>query len=258
MKRTPAIIIGLTMVVVLLISLSGCFPGNGNIFDFDGDPIASIVASPNAGDAPVTVNFTGSEISGANHNISVWKWTFGDGASGFGESVTHTYTKPGNYIAVLKISTTDGEFNTTTQSIEVTGQAQNDSGCGECVNAYLWPSSGTTYGSGTIAYFQIRGGGGCSYYTSPCSSNSPFETMTCIPGFEYYDYPIRPYCQTCQFSWGATLNGSSIAIEVYGNWGQDALIRIPNCSSGKLRVWVSYIDQCGTSRTVANNTYSIY
>jgi len=251
MKRTPAIIVGLTMVAVLLISLSGCFLNNS-------DPIASIMASPNAGDAPVTVNFTGREISGANLNVSVWKWTFGDGASGFGETVAHTYTEPGNYFAVLKITTIDGNIDTATQSIEVTGQAQNDSGCSECTNAYLWPSSGTTYGSGTIAYFQVRGGGYCSPYTSPCSSNSPFETMTCIPGFEYCDYPIRPYCQTCQFSWGATLNGSSIAIEVYGNWGQDALVRIPNCSPGNLRIQVTYVDGCGTGHTVDTNSYQVY
>jgi len=71
-------------------------------------PVASIDASPVSGKAPLVVNFDGSG-STDDAGISNWLWDFGDGASGSGETTSHTYTAAGEYTATLTVS--DGEFS---------------------------------------------------------------------------------------------------------------------------------------------------
>ena len=71
-------------------------------------PVASIDASPVSGKAPLVVSFDGSGSSD-DAGISNWLWDFGDGASGSGETTSHTYTTAGEYTATLTVS--DGEFS---------------------------------------------------------------------------------------------------------------------------------------------------
>ena len=71
-------------------------------------PVASIDASPVSGKAPLVVSFDGSGSSD-DTGISNWLWDFGDGASGSGETTSHTYTTAGEYTATLTVS--DGEFS---------------------------------------------------------------------------------------------------------------------------------------------------
>lgn len=71
-------------------------------------PVASVDASPVSGKAPLVVSFDGSGSSD-DAGISNWLWDFGDGASGSGETTSHTYTVAGEYTATLTVS--DGEFS---------------------------------------------------------------------------------------------------------------------------------------------------
>jgi PKD repeat protein len=64
---------------------------------------SSLVAPVND---PVTFDSSGSKSGGAN--IVSWKWDFGDGQSGEGESVEHVYKKSGKYFVDI-IFTTDSE-----------------------------------------------------------------------------------------------------------------------------------------------------
>src|SRR5262249_27831757 len=53
-------------------------------------PIASISATPLSGNAPLTVQFDGNRSYDSDGTISSFAWTFGDGATGTGSSVSHT------------------------------------------------------------------------------------------------------------------------------------------------------------------------
>ncbi len=45
--------------------------------------------------------FTGPEIDGEENPILTWEWAFGDGTTGSGRSVTHSYTTSGTYTVTL-------------------------------------------------------------------------------------------------------------------------------------------------------------
>ncbi|MBE3088741.1 MAG: PKD domain-containing protein, partial [Actinobacteria bacterium] len=56
--------------------------------------------------------FDGSSSSDEDGTIVSYSWDFGDGSTGSGVTVTHTYSAPGNYKATL-IVTDDGDMQDT-------------------------------------------------------------------------------------------------------------------------------------------------
>ncbi len=70
-------------------------------------PMVSISAMPKVGQAPLGVDFAGGGIDPAGGQFVVFNWSFGDGATGTGAFVTHTYTKPGTYIVTLSGTTSN-------------------------------------------------------------------------------------------------------------------------------------------------------
>lgn len=69
-------------------------------------------ATPTVGSIPLTVQFTAA-VSGGMEPYTV-TWTFGDGSSGTGSSVSHTYTAMGAYTVTAKV--VDGAGVTATDS----------------------------------------------------------------------------------------------------------------------------------------------
>lgn len=67
-------------------------------------PLADYTADSVTGPAPLVITFT-DHSSGA---IDRWQWSFGDGATGSGRSVIHSYLQPGTYSVRLAISGPDG------------------------------------------------------------------------------------------------------------------------------------------------------
>jgi hypothetical protein len=65
---------------------------------------------------PLTSAFDGSLSSGWNQ-ITLYTWTFGDGTSGSGRSVNHTYSQPGTYQVTLTVKTKDGTATRTTSIV---------------------------------------------------------------------------------------------------------------------------------------------
>lgn len=64
--------------------------------------------------AELTCSFDASESTG---NITSYAWTFGDGNTGTGEVVDHTYDAPGAYTVELTVTDEEDETNTTSQEV---------------------------------------------------------------------------------------------------------------------------------------------
>lgn len=73
-------------------------------------PLAVISAEPRSTSAPtLTVSFDGRASSDPDPGDSLsYAWTFGDGESGTGATVSHTYTAPGSYTATLVVTDSRG------------------------------------------------------------------------------------------------------------------------------------------------------
>jgi phage baseplate assembly protein gpV len=65
--------------------------------------------------APVTLD-AGSSTD--NSGIASYSWDFGDGTTGTGKTVTHTYTDSGTYTATLSVQ--DAAGNTAISSVTLT------------------------------------------------------------------------------------------------------------------------------------------
>ena len=67
-------------------------------------PVTAFTASPTAGLAPLTVQFT--DLSGGRPTS--WHWDFGDGTSSTEQNPTHTYASPGTYTVTLTVTNAHG------------------------------------------------------------------------------------------------------------------------------------------------------
>lgn len=92
----------LLFALVLLCSLvlGGCFAPPGGL-----RAVIATSPSPAQGEYPLTVTF---DASGSSGDIVEYLWTFGDGVTGSGLTVTHTYASRGPYTAFLTVVARDG------------------------------------------------------------------------------------------------------------------------------------------------------
>jgi hypothetical protein len=86
-------------------------------------PVETVIvwsdAKPTSGSAPLTVEFTVDPLEGAKS--PKYSWDFGDGSpGGEGTKVSHTYSKPGVYRAMLKVTDNTGDLGDDEQRIKVT------------------------------------------------------------------------------------------------------------------------------------------
>jgi PKD repeat protein len=78
------------------------------------DPAVTMLATPSAGPAPLSVTFV------AGGEASSYHWDFGDGASADGASVQHTYSA-GRWTATLSVRSSAGETSTQTAVVTAYG-----------------------------------------------------------------------------------------------------------------------------------------
>ncbi len=121
MKRS-VLVAGLAAVVVLLGAACATDPGGGpppNVL-----PVAQITTNPNppTGVGSLTVTFDGSTSSDPDGSIAGYDWNFGDGTTGSGVSVTHTFG-PGNHFVQLAVTDNKGAIGTTSTTVTVTNAA---------------------------------------------------------------------------------------------------------------------------------------
>jgi PKD repeat protein len=80
-------------------------------------PRAVATATPTSGYAPLTVTLNGAGSNDSDGSIASYQWTFGDGATGTGASVSHVYQSTGTYTAVLTVRDNLGATGSTSVSI---------------------------------------------------------------------------------------------------------------------------------------------
>lgn len=66
---------------------------------------------------PDGISFDGSGSVDPDGDITQWQWDFGDGKTGYGERVTHTYTKVGTYRPTLKVQDNLGMWSAEAKAI---------------------------------------------------------------------------------------------------------------------------------------------
>ncbi|UCG50578.1 MAG: PKD domain-containing protein, partial [Candidatus Latescibacterota bacterium] len=83
-------------------------------------PLASFVATPKSGAAPLEVSFDASGSTDPDGDTLSFSWDFGDGTDpGTGETVVHTYTAIDTYLVTLTVTDTLGKTDTATDTIMV-------------------------------------------------------------------------------------------------------------------------------------------
>ncbi len=71
-------------------------------------PTAVISASTLRGTAPLTVSYSGTGSSDADGSVVGWDWSFSEGGSASGTTTARTYTVPGTYSTVLRVTDNAG------------------------------------------------------------------------------------------------------------------------------------------------------
>jgi hypothetical protein len=99
----------------------------------DADMVVQFAAFDNSAPDLTSVSVPANGATGAPSSFSasafdVWSpvsvsWSFGDGSSGSGESVSHAYAAPGSYTVAVKAVDATGNERTTTRTIQVTTPA---------------------------------------------------------------------------------------------------------------------------------------
>ena len=84
-------------------------------------PTARFTAAPTAGNAPLAVAFDAGGSADSDGTITSYSWDFGDGFSGSGANVDHTYTLAGSFTAELSV--VDNNNGTATAHTTITIQS---------------------------------------------------------------------------------------------------------------------------------------
>ncbi len=122
-------------------------------------PVAALSATPTSGKAPLAVNFDASSSTDADGTVASYGWDFGDGASGSGVSVNHTYDSAGSYLATLTVTDNEGAPATDTVTITVLANQPPQASftvspiSGEAPLAVSLDASASTDSDGTISSY---------------------------------------------------------------------------------------------------------
>lgn len=86
-------------------------------------PVAVAAGSPAAGNVPLAVTFSSAGSGDPDGSIASTLWEFGDGATSTAPNPSHTYTTPGQYVALLTV--TDNQGASTRNTVQIDATAPN-------------------------------------------------------------------------------------------------------------------------------------
>ena len=82
-------------------------------------PVAAMTVNPASGVSPLPVALNASGSSDPDGTIASYAWNFGDGTTGSGAAVSHTYANAGTYTATLTVTDNLGATGTATKTVTV-------------------------------------------------------------------------------------------------------------------------------------------
>ena len=97
--------------------IAACGGGGGGGGAPPAPPVASATSNISNGSAPLTINFDASKSTDPQGQALSYAWTFGDGSTGTGATIAHTYQDHGTYRATAVVS--DGHNATTSSPITI-------------------------------------------------------------------------------------------------------------------------------------------
>ena len=117
--RENVSMVGRNVTVGLRYSVNGTYYASRFVIEPISGPNAEFGFAPGAPQVgnPVTFNAAGSDDP--QGSITSFEWSFGDGATGTGQTVNHNYTAPGLYVVELTVTDDDGYQDSTTRLVFV-------------------------------------------------------------------------------------------------------------------------------------------
>ncbi len=94
--------------------------GGGFLPPTNQAPQADLSAgAPYTGNVNEPILFDGSKSTDTDGTIIRWFWTFGDGTDSTGETTSHSYQKPGDYVVTLTVTDDQEETNTVETTVTI-------------------------------------------------------------------------------------------------------------------------------------------
>jgi hypothetical protein len=91
-----------------------------------------------------TVTLNGSRSSSRSGQISRYEWTFSDGSTGTGPTVTRVYSNPGTYSEILRVTDSGGHSSHDFAVVQIAGKPlagrQREENLAPTIHASYWPS----------------------------------------------------------------------------------------------------------------------
>ena len=131
-------------------------------------PSAFIISSSGGGQAPINISFDGTGSTDNDGSIVSYQWNYGDGSTGNGSNVNHTYTSGGTFTVTLVVTDNDGATDQTTTSVVIAAPnvspiaSFTNSAAGQAPINVLFDASGSSDPDGTISSYSWDFGDGNS------------------------------------------------------------------------------------------------
>ncbi|MEO6315888.1 MAG: PKD domain-containing protein [Chitinophagaceae bacterium] len=153
---------------------------NGNLADsvvkigfitINALPKPAFKASDTTGCYPLTVNFTDQSVA-QEGTIIKWEWDLGDGTLSNLQHPAHTYTGPGNYNVILRVTNTAGCVTTVSKAkyIKIKDGVQANysfTGSSQCTPPSIIQFKNESTGTGVLSYQWLFGDGNTSVLQHP-------------------------------------------------------------------------------------------
>ncbi len=86
----------------------------------DRPPIASFTSTPSSAPTGTSITFDGTASYDLDGTVVSYSWAFGDGATGTGSVVTHSYSPAKSYTVTLTVTDNGGVTGSTTSQVTIT------------------------------------------------------------------------------------------------------------------------------------------
>jgi PKD repeat protein len=110
------------LIVAFLAAMGAACGDGGNKFTVNQAPTASFTYSC----TDLSCSFDGTGSSDPDGEIVTYSWTFGDGGTGSGATITHAYDSVGTRAVTLSVTDDDGATGSQSQSVSVTAPSGGD------------------------------------------------------------------------------------------------------------------------------------